>query len=86
MVAVHGAFGSDSAPLQDAATTHKRVVVDAAGVTFADSSVLSVLLNFHHGHHLCLARPACRLLRVLELTGADRVLDVRASVDDAVTP
>lgn len=38
VVAVHGAFDSNSAPLlaaalQDAATRHKTVVVDAAGVT-----------------------------------------------------
>ncbi|MEU9457105.1 STAS domain-containing protein [Streptomyces sp. NPDC048277] len=91
VVAVHGAFDFNSAPLlaaalQDAATTHKRVVVDAAGVTFADSTVLNVLLRFHQGHHLRLARPARQLLRVLELTGADQVLDIRAAVDDAVTP
>ena len=91
VVAVHGAFDFDSAPLlaaalQDAATTHKRVVVDAAGVTFADSTLLNVLLNFHRGHHLRVARPARQLLRVLELTGADQVLDVRPTVADAVAP
>lgn len=89
VVVVHGAFDLDSAPLlasalQDAAATHPTVVVDAAEVTFADSTVLNVLLNFHRGHRLRVARPARQLLRVLELTGADRVLDVRATVEDAV--
>ncbi|MEV7325102.1 STAS domain-containing protein [Streptomyces sp. NPDC093970] len=88
VVAVHGAFDGNSVPLlasalQDAATTHTTVVVDAAGVTFADSTVLNVLLNFHRGHRLRVARPARQLLRVLELTGADQVLDVRATVEDA---
>ncbi|MFF4307166.1 STAS domain-containing protein [Streptomyces sp. NPDC001601] len=91
VVAVHGAFDANSAPalaaaLQDAATTHPTVVVDAAGVTFADSTVLTVLLNFHHGHRLRPARPAHQLQRVLELTGADQVLDIRPTVQDAIIP
>ncbi|MEU2421071.1 STAS domain-containing protein [Streptomyces sp. NPDC007851] len=89
VVAVHGAFDLDSAPLlasalQDAATTHTTIVVDAAAVTFADSTVLNVLLHFHRGHRLRLARPARQFQRVLELTGADQVLDIRPTVDDAV--
>ncbi|MFD3585801.1 STAS domain-containing protein [Streptomyces sp. NPDC058683] len=90
VVAIHGAFDLDSAPLlasalQDAATTHTMVVVDAVGVTFADSTVLNVLLNFHRGHRLRLARPALQLQRVLEPTGADKVLDIRPTVEDAIT-
>ncbi|MGY4983769.1 STAS domain-containing protein [Streptomyces sp. 900105755] len=90
-VAVHGAFDYDSAPilataLQDAATTHKTVIVDLAGMTFADSAILNVLLNFHQGHQLRLARPAHQFRRVLELTGADQVLDIRPTVEDAVAP
>ncbi|MGY5049897.1 STAS domain-containing protein [Streptomyces sp. 900105755] len=91
VVAVHGAFDYDSAPflaaaLQDAATPHKTVVVDAAGMTFADSTLLNVLLNFHRGHGLRLAGPAHQFRRVLELTGADQVLDIRPTVEDAVAP
>ncbi|MFD5539920.1 STAS domain-containing protein [Streptomyces sp. NPDC127079] len=91
VVAVHGAFDANSAPLlasalQNAATTHTTVVVDAAGMTFADSTVLNVLLNFHQNHRLRLARPARQFLRVLELTGADKALDVRPTVEDAVAP
>ncbi|MFF4113571.1 STAS domain-containing protein [Streptomyces sp. NPDC001714] len=91
VVAVHGAFDANStsllaAALQDAATTHATVVVDAAELTFADSTVLNVLLNFHHGHRLRLARPAHQLQRVLELTGADTVLDIRPTVQDAIVP
>ncbi|MEU2624297.1 STAS domain-containing protein [Streptomyces sp. NPDC007157] len=91
VVVVHGAFDHDSVPLlasalQDAALTHARVVVDAAGMTFADSSVLNVLLNFHHGRRLRVARPAHQFHRVLELTGADKVLDVRSTVQDAIAP
>ncbi|MEW2306776.1 STAS domain-containing protein [Streptomyces sp. NPDC006655] len=74
-VAVHGAFDASSAlllasALQDAAATRTTLVVDAAGMTFAGSTVLNVLLNFHRNHRLRLARPARQFLRVLELTGA----------------
>ncbi|MEU6218117.1 STAS domain-containing protein [Streptomyces sp. NPDC047022] len=91
VVVVHGAFDLNSVPLlaealQGAAATHATVVVDAAALTFADSTVLNLLLNFHRGHRLRLARPAHQLQRVLELTGADRVLDIRPTVDDATTP
>ncbi|MFF4902897.1 STAS domain-containing protein [Streptomyces sp. NPDC001068] len=91
VVVVHGAFDSNSvsllaSTLEDAAATHAMVVVDAAQMTFADSSVLNALLNFHHGHRLRVARPAPQFRRVLEVTGADMVLDIRPTVQDAIAP
>ncbi|MEU9979313.1 STAS domain-containing protein [Streptomyces sp. NPDC051014] len=91
VVVVHGAFDLNSGPvlasaLQDAATTHTTVVVDAAGFTFADSTVVNVLLHFHRVHRLRVARPAHQFLRMLEMTGADRVLDIRPTVEDATAP
>jgi anti-anti-sigma factor len=71
--------------LETAASKHARVVVDAAGITFADSTFLNLLLNVHRLTDMRLAAPAAQFRRVLEVTGADTVLDVRASVDDAVT-
>ncbi|MGW4882948.1 STAS domain-containing protein, partial [Streptomyces sp. NPDC004262] len=90
VVTAHGALDLNSVgllveALQEAAVTHTRVVVDAAGITFADSTVLSALLAFQRGHDLRLARPAHTLQRMLELTGADQVLDIRPTVSDAVT-
>ncbi|MGX1541113.1 STAS domain-containing protein [Streptomyces adustus] len=70
--------------LHEAASAYTTVVVDAAWMTFADSSVLNVLLHFHHGHRLRVARPAHQLQRVLELTGADKVLDIRPAVLEAI--
>ncbi|MER6465790.1 STAS domain-containing protein [Streptomyces sp. NPDC001228] len=89
VVVVHGAFDANSVPLlvsalQDAAVTHETVVVDAAQMTFGDSSVLNALLNFHQGHRLRVARPAPQFQRVLEMTGADMALDVWPTVQDAV--
>ncbi|WP_133914327.1 STAS domain-containing protein [Streptomyces sp. NBC_00582] len=90
VVALHGAFDANSAPLltealQTGARTHSAVVVDAADVTFADSTVLNTLLTVNRTTDLRLARPAPPLRRVLELTGADTVLDIRSTVEDAVT-
>ncbi|MGW7241524.1 STAS domain-containing protein [Streptomyces sp. NPDC054804] len=89
VVAVFGAFDLNSTPalsaaLEAGARTHARVVVDAAGLTFADSTVLNLLLHFHRAAVLRVARPAPALARVLELTGADTVLEVRPTVEDAL--
>ncbi|MFD7880767.1 STAS domain-containing protein [Streptomyces sp. NPDC059766] len=91
VVAVHNAFDGHfvsllASALHDAAATHATVVVDAARMTFADSSVLNALLTFHHGHRLRVARPAPQFQRVLALTGADQVLDIRPTVQDAIAP
>ncbi|MER5793784.1 hypothetical protein [Streptomyces sp. NPDC001980] len=59
-------------------------MVDAAGITFADSTVLNVLPAFNHTAVLRVARPGPPLARVLDPTGADTVLDVRSTVEDAV--
>ncbi|MFJ8158761.1 STAS domain-containing protein [Streptomyces sp. NPDC094468] len=91
VIAAHGAFDLNSVSLlvdalHDAAAARRTVVVDAAGFTFADSTVLSALLAFHRCHDLRLARPAHPLHRMLELTGADQVLDIQPTVDAASTP
>lgn len=90
-MAACGAFDLNSVPLlvealQEAAVTHTTVVVDAAGFTFADSTVLSALLAFQRCHELRLARPAHAFQRMLELTGVDQVFDIRPTVEDAVAP
>ncbi|MGW2959434.1 STAS domain-containing protein [Streptomyces sp. NPDC001220] len=89
VVTVVGALDLNSAPVLSAALvagarTHSKVVVDAAGLTFADSTVLNLLLHVHRMAVLRVARPAPALARVLELTGADAVLDVRPTVEDAL--
>ncbi|MFE5031858.1 STAS domain-containing protein [Streptomyces sp. NPDC056683] len=92
VIAVHGAFDANSSPflaeaLEKAAGKYPRVVVDSAGFTFADSTVLNVLLQFNMTKtELRVARPTRPLRRVLELTGADAILDVRPTVAEAVKP
>lgn len=71
------------AALSQAAATHHIVILDAAGVTFADSTCLTVLLRVRQLADLRVARPSAQLARLLSLTGADRVVTVHADLDTA---
>ncbi|MFJ5881794.1 STAS domain-containing protein [Kitasatospora cineracea] len=67
-----------------------RLVVDCGGLEFCDSTGLNLLLRAHAaarrvGLPLLLAAPGAALLRLLEITGADEVLDLRPTVEDALT-
>ena len=63
-------------------TGARHVTVDASGLSFLDFASLRVLilaaraLRGRHGR-LVLARPQPLVVRLLEITGADRLLDVR---------
>ncbi|MEU4979472.1 STAS domain-containing protein [Streptomyces sp. NPDC021969] len=65
-----------------------RFVVDLSGVSFCDSAGLNVLLGARRqaemrGAVLALACVPAHLRRILEMTGADQVLRVFATVTDA---
>jgi anti-anti-sigma factor len=88
VIVAHGEYDPASiAPLaealEDASKKHSKVVVDAALLTFADSTFLHLLLRINAMTALRVAEPAPQLQRLLELTGADSVLDVRDSVEEA---
>ncbi|MFC8350353.1 STAS domain-containing protein [Streptomyces sp. NPDC057280] len=88
VIAVSGEFDHHTSAalaeaLQTAARKHQRVVVDAAGVAFADSMFLTLLLNIHGQTDLRVAAPSPQVARILELTGADTVLPVRPTVAEA---
>ncbi|MFD5537715.1 STAS domain-containing protein [Streptomyces sp. NPDC127079] len=90
VVVAHGAYdlhsiGSLAQALETAAAKHARVVLDASAVTFADSTFLNMLLSTHRQTDLRVAGPTRQLRRVLEMTGADTVLDLRPTVEDAIT-
>ncbi|MEA3075230.1 MAG: anti-sigma factor antagonist [Actinomycetota bacterium] len=60
----------------------RTVVVDAAGITFIDSSGLSVLVAAHKrlkagGGELVVASASAPVRRLLGISGLDRVLTVR---------
>jgi anti-anti-sigma factor len=70
-------------------TAHSTVVLDAAGIEFLDSGGLHTLIVLAHiartrGANLRLAAPAPAVEQMLERTGANRVIDVRTRVADAI--
>jgi anti-anti-sigma factor len=67
----------------------KTIVVDLMGVSFIDSAGLGVLLSATKalravGGELVLAADDRRILRLLEITGLDRVMRVEPSFVEAV--
>jgi anti-anti-sigma factor len=67
------------------------VVADLAAVTFLDSTGINTLLRAHHdlvadGGRLALTDPQPPVLRVLDITGVDRVIPVYPSVGQALRP
>ncbi|MFJ8945107.1 STAS domain-containing protein [Streptomyces sp. NPDC102395] len=88
VVAARGAYDMDSiTPLADALETaagkHSKVVLDASGVTFADSAFLNMLIRAHQAGPLRVVAPSRQLQRLFEVTGVDTVLEVRGTVADA---
>ncbi|MGW6876745.1 STAS domain-containing protein [Streptomyces xanthophaeus] len=62
-----------------------RFVLDVGGVTFVDSTALSIMLQPVLDRHVVLAGEVPpRLARLLELTGADRAFAKAASVPEAM--
>ncbi|WP_037850969.1 STAS domain-containing protein [Streptomyces sp. NRRL S-340] len=89
VVVARGAYDMQSiTPLANAlgaaAARRQKVVLDASGITFADSSMLNLLVRTHQATTLRVASPARQLRRLLEITGTDTVLEVRATIEDAV--
>ncbi|MEV5761530.1 STAS domain-containing protein [Streptomyces tendae] len=88
VVGARGSFDLSSiAPLTEAldraAAEHSKVVLDASGITFADSSLLNLLILTHRTVDLRVAAPTRQLCRLLEITGVDGLLTVRPTVEEA---
>ncbi|GAA2564484.1 STAS domain-containing protein [Streptomyces fimbriatus] len=88
VVSARGPYDMNSiTPLADAldsaAKEHRKVVLDASGITFADSTLLNLLILTHHAADLRVASPTRQVRRLLEVTGVDTVLKVRATVEEA---
>jgi anti-sigma B factor antagonist len=66
----------------------RRVVVDLAGASFIDSTVLGVLLRadkrLKGEGELVVVADDPRILRTLELTGLDRRLTIQSSLTEAI--
>lgn len=85
---------SSAAPLRDAllaAVRHGNVVFDVESVLFCDSSALRTLVEANRAAHdqgvsFRVAGPSTAVARVLELSGALQVLEVRPDVAAALAP
>ncbi len=89
VVVARGAYDMDSiTPLADAlreaARKHPKVILDASGVTFADSTFLNLLILTHQAVTLRVVAPSPQVRRLCEITGVDGLLELRATVEDAV--
>lgn len=89
VVEARGELDQDTlAPLEEALTSaadgHAVVVLDAGSVTFGDSSFLNLLLRLHRLTALRIAAPGEQLRRLFAVTGADTVLSLHESVQDAL--
>jgi anti-anti-sigma factor len=69
--------------LTAAARNHSKVVLDASAVTFADSSLLNLLVRTHPATTLRVAAPRPQLQRLLKISGLDTLVQVRATVEEA---
>lgn len=88
VVGARGDYDMDSVvPLSEALAAaseeHATIVLDASGITFADSSLLNVLIRTHRTTDLRVAAPTEQLLRLLDITGADTVLRVTETLEEA---
>ncbi len=88
MITPHGAFDLDSLPpleaeIDAALTLHPGVILDAGGITFADSMFLRLIIATHHRADLRIAAPSTSVERLLHVIGADTFLRIYPTVDDA---
>jgi anti-sigma B factor antagonist len=93
VVSVHGELDLATAPrLEEELTTRtpgKHLVIDLTGCTFLDSSGVRVLaltasaLSEEEGRLAVVASDA-GIVRVLEITGIDTLIDVHSSLDTAL--
>ena len=65
------------------------LLVEMSGLSFMDSSALSVIIRAHrdlgsNGSTVVLVSPSAAVARVLSLVGADQVIRVYGSMDEAV--
>ncbi|RDV50458.1 anti-sigma factor antagonist [Streptomyces sp. IB2014 011-12] len=88
VVAPRGEFDFESPPslqaqIESAVAASGGVVLDASGITFADSMFLVLILTYHQQADLRIVSPSPKLTRLFSIRGVDAVLDIYPSLDAA---
>ncbi|MFI6143798.1 STAS domain-containing protein [Streptomyces griseus] len=90
VITPRGEFDYQSVPplwtqIDVAVAVHGGVILDATGITFTDSTFLTMLLATHQNSHLRVVNPSPRLARLLSIYGVDQVLHIYPTVHAART-
>ncbi|MFD3851646.1 STAS domain-containing protein [Streptomyces microflavus] len=90
VIAPEGEFDYGSVPwlkaeIDSAVNEHGGVILDAAGITFIDSTVLTLILATHQRTHLRIANLPPRLTHLFGVYGIDHVLNLYPTVEAART-
>ncbi|MET7503247.1 STAS domain-containing protein [Streptomyces microflavus] len=90
VIAPQGEFDYGTVPqlqeqIDTAANGHDGLILDAGGITYIDSTVLTLILATHQRTHLRIANLNPRLTQVFGVYGLDRVLNLYPTVDAART-
>ncbi|MFD3889322.1 STAS domain-containing protein [Streptomyces microflavus] len=90
VIAPQGEFDYGTVPwlqeqIDTAVNEHGGVILDAGGITFIDSTVLTLILMTHQRTHLRIANLPARLTQVFGVYGIDHVLNLYPTVDAART-
>ncbi|MFJ2110085.1 STAS domain-containing protein [Streptomyces microflavus] len=88
VIAPQGEFDYGTVPrlqeqIDTAAIEHGGLILDAGGITFIDSTVLTLILATHQRTHLRIANLPARLTQVFGVYGIDDVLHIYPTVDAA---
>ncbi|MDX2982197.1 STAS domain-containing protein [Streptomyces microflavus] len=83
-----GEFDMDNVPallaeIETVIAVHGGVVLDASGITFADSSFLRMILGVHQRTDLRIVAPSSRVARLFDIAGVDTYLRVYPTLDAA---
>ncbi|MET7871299.1 STAS domain-containing protein [Streptomyces cyaneofuscatus] len=91
VIAPQGEFDYGTVPqlqeqIDSAVNEHGGVILDAGGITFIDSTVLTLILMTHQRTHLRIANLPHGLSRLFGIYGIDEVLNIYPTLGAARTP
>lgn len=88
VIAPHGDFDEDTLPpleaqIREAVNAHGGLILDAANITFGDSTFLRLLLATHQEADLRIVAPFPAVTRLISIVGADQVLHIHPTREAA---